>query len=78
MSLVPQVPHAADLARGDEAYRRAIGTRPALPSLPREYERLERIFRCCTQRQPDRRPSATELLTWLQPQPTAEPPADVL
>ena len=71
------VPHAAMLAQGDEAYRRALGTRPPLPHLPIEYERLIRIYRCCTQRQPDRRPSAAELISWLQPGSTIEPPADV-
>ena len=71
------VPHAAMLAQGDEAYRRALGTRPPLPRLPIEYERLIRIYRCCTQRQPDRRPSAAELISWLQPGSTIEPPADV-
>jgi PDZ-binding kinase len=79
--LAGDVPHAAKLAvKGDkkgEAWKSAIGTRPPLPSLPSAYERLERIFRCCTQRLPDRRPSAAELLTWLQPDSTIEPPGDV-
>ena len=43
-----QVPHAAQLAYGDEAYRQALGTRPPLPPLPAEYDRLKQIFRCCT------------------------------
>ena len=71
------VPHAVELANGDEAYRQALGTRPPLPPLPAEYERVERIFRCCTQRLPHLRPRATELLSWLQPEPLFEPPADV-
>lgn len=75
--LAGDVPHAAELANGDEAYRQALGTRPPLPSLPPDYERLERIFRCCTQHQPDQRPSATELLTWLQPGSLSNPPTAV-
>ena len=76
--LAGDVPHAAQLQHGDDAYRQALGSRPPLPALSSDYERLERIFRCCTQRQPDRRPSAAELLTWLTPGSTAEPPADVV
>lgn len=73
------VPHAAKLASGDEAYRASLGTRPPLPPLPNSYERLERIFRCCTQRECDRRPSALELETWLAPESEGrrEPPSDI-
>ena len=73
------VPHAAKLASGDEAYRASLGTRPPLPPLPHTYERLDRIFRCCTQRECDRRPSALELETWLAPESEGrrEPPSDI-
>ena len=63
--LTGDVPHAALLAHGDEAYRDALGTRPPLPPLPSSYERLERTFRWCTQHQPDRRPCAAEVVEWL-------------
>lgn len=75
------VPHAAKLAAGDEAYRKSLGTRPPLPPLPKSYDRLERIFRCCTQRECDRRPSAIELEDWLAPEDSEnrrEPPSDIL
>lgn len=72
------VPHAAKLAAGDEAYRAALGTRPPLPPLAESYERLERIFRCCTQRDCDRRPPAVELEMWLSPDSPTEPPGDIL
>ena len=69
-----QVPHAAKLAiKGDkkgEAWRSAIGTRPPLPSLPPEYERLERIFRCCASS--PRRPTLARLAR-SRPLPTHAP-----
>ena len=71
------VPHAAMLPAGDEAYRMALGTRPPLPPLPDEYTPLVNIFRCCTAREPDRRPSAQELVLWLMPNSGHAPPADV-
>ena len=77
--LTGDVPHAAKLAAGDDAYRAALGTRPPLPPLPSSYERIERVFRCCTQRECDRRPTAAELETWLAPEGDGrtEPPGDI-
>lgn len=76
--LTGDVPHAAKLAAGDDAYRDALGTRPPLPQLPMSYDRLERTFRWCTQQQPDRRPCAAEVAGWLALEPNAAggPPPD--
>ena len=65
--LTGDVPHASHLPRGDAAYRSSLGKRPALPPLPAEYRQLEQIFRCCTQRVPASRPSASEVVQWLTP-----------
>ena len=62
------VPHAAMLSSGDDAYRAALGTRPPLPRLPSSYAIMERIFHCCTHRHPPRRPSARELEQLLAPE----------
>lgn len=76
------VPHAAARRKGDEGYRAALGTRPPLPPLPVDYRLLEQVFRCCTQREPSRRPAAAEVLNWLSPSsppdrlaPPPSPPA---
>ena len=51
---------------------------PALAPSPLTHRRVwGRMVRAGTQRLPDRRPSAAELLTWLQPDSTIEPPGDV-
>jgi len=63
--LVGDVPHASKIPRGSSAYRKSLGTRPALPLLPSEYQLLEQVFRDCTMRVPTTRPSATELVHFL-------------
>ena len=71
-TLSGDVPHAAVHANGEEAYRQALGTRPPLPpNLPQQFVNLEHIYRCCTEHEPDNRPSASELTYWLHPD--AEP-----
>jgi PDZ-binding kinase len=75
--LTGDVPHAEHLHKGDDVYRAALGTRPALPHLGPAYERVELTFRCCTQREPDRRPSARECEEWLASDATTGPPADL-
>jgi PDZ-binding kinase len=74
------VPHAAMLPLGQDAYRAVLGTRPPLPPLPSEYEPLVHSFVLCTQHEPDARPSASELVVLLAPSgaPDAEPDAPVV
>ena len=71
------VPHAAMLPLGQDAYRAVLGTRPPLPPLPSEYEPIVHSFVLCTQHEPDVRPSASELVVLLAPSgaPDAEPDA---
>ena len=71
------VPHAAMLAQGDEAYRRALGTRPPLPRLPIEYEIDTDLPMLYAKGSRTGAHSAAELISWLQPGSTIEPPADV-
>jgi len=75
--LTGEVPHAAQLVHGNEAYRAALGSRPPLPNaVPIDYQRLARIFWCCTHHEPDRRPSASELVHWFEPASDGGPPHD--
>ena len=60
--LTGDVPHASQLSAGEQVYRAALGTRPAIPPLPPSYEFATQIFQVCTQPLPCQRPSAAELL----------------
>ena len=61
-----EIPHGCLMQGGDrgDAYRAALGTRPALPVMPPGYSAHEQLFHICTQRQPNSRPSAAEICAW--------------
>lgn len=49
----------------DDAYRAALGTRPALPDLPAssgDYSAVVAVFIATTEADPDRRPKASEIV----------------
>ena len=60
----------SSFSEDNEEYLNALGTRPPIPyefTLKDEYMPIIGLFHCCTEEDPNKRPSASTIVTALKP-----------